>query len=345
MPIASKNSSKKKVASRMPSIPVVDIGAIYGQAPDALAQTAREFGAAFEKFGFATIVGHGVAPATIAAAYNAGNAFFDLPLAHKLASTVPDRVKGRGYVPAGVESVARTLGSDRPPDLVEALVFGSMQDETLPLPLGGASAATGNLFPAEPPELGPAFHAYFMAMRELAGTLMRLAAVALDLPADYFAPSIDRRRGTLRAAFYPEQTDPPAPGQLRYGAHTDYGGFTILRQDDAPGGLQVDLDGSWIDVTPQPGAFTINIGDLVSRWTNGRWRSTLHRVVNPPRDTHASTRRLSLVFFSGPNDDAIIECLPTCHGPGRPALYPPVVARDYIRAKLDSSMPSTLERR
>lgn len=328
-----------------PTIPVVDIGAIYGQAPDALAETAREFGAAFEKFGFATIVGHGVPPSTIDAAYRAGNAFFDLPLAHKLANTVPDRVKGRGYVPAGVESVARTLGSDRPPDLVEALVFGAMQDETLPLPRGGISAATGNYFPAEPPELASAFHAYFMAMRELSGTLMRLAAVALDLPADFFAPFVDRRRGTLRAAFYPEQPDPPAPGQLRYGAHTDYGGFTILRQDDAPGGLQVDLDGSWIDVAPQPGAFTINIGDLVSRWTNGRWRSTLHRVVNPPRDTHASTRRLSLVFFSGPNDDAIIECLPTCQGPGRPAQYPPVVARDYIRAKLDSSMPTTLERR
>jgi len=328
-----------------PTVPVVDIGAIYGQAPDALAKTAREFGAAFERFGFATIVGHGVSPATIAAAYDAGNAFFDLPLAHKLASTVPDRVKGRGYVPAGVESVARTLGSNRPPDLVEALVFAGMQDETLPLPVGGISAATGNLFPAEPPELAAAFHAYFMAVRELAGTLMRLAAVALDLPADYFAPYIDRRRGTLRAAFYPEQPDPPAPGQLRYGAHTDYGGFTILRQDDAPGGLQVDLDGSWIDVTPQLGAFTINIGDLVSRWTNGRWRSTLHRVVNPPRDAHASTRRLSLVFFSGPNDDAIIECLPTCQGPDRPVLYPPVVARDYIRAKLDSSMPTSLERR
>lgn len=96
---------------------------------------------------------------------------------------------------------------------------------------------------------------------------------------------------------------------------------------------------------PHPGAFTINIGDLIARWTNDRWRSTLHRVVNPPRDGAIATRRLSLVFFSGPNDDALIECLPTCMSDANPAKYGPVIARQYILSKLDRSMPAELETR
>lgn len=329
----------------MPSVPVLDISALRGDDADAKRQTARAFARAFETIGFATIVGHGVAPALVEQIYRAGQSFFDLPLAEKLAAAGSERVKTRGYVPAGVESVALTLGEQRPPDLVEALVFPGMHMETaVPTP-GAVSTITGNRYPARPPELAQAAHAYFVAMRDLAADLMRLSALALDLPHDWFEPYIDKRRGTLRLAFYPEQPNPPASGQLRYGAHTDYGGFTILRQDDAPGGLQVDVGGEWIDIAPTSGAFVVNVGDLIARWTNDRWRSTLHRVVNPPRDTHASTRRLSLVFFSGPNDDATIECLPTCRSAAHPAKYAPVVARDYILSKLDRSMPADLAAR
>jgi isopenicillin N synthase-like dioxygenase len=304
---------------------------------------ARQFGHTFETFGFATIVGHGIADPTIQRAYDLANAFFDLPLDEKMRSALPDRVKNRGYVPAGVESVALTRGIDKPPDLVEALVFYALHLEAETLK-PGTSAATGNLIPARPPELAAALRDYFVAVRNLSGDLMRLAALALDLPETYFEPFIDNRKGVLRLAYYPAQVDPPEPGQLRYGAHSDYGGFTILRQDDAPGGLQVELDGQWLDVTPHPGAFTINIGDLIARWTNDRWRSTLHRVVNPPRE-QAIARRLSLVFFSGPNDDARIECLPTCQSAANPAKYGPVVARQYVLSKLDRSMPAELETR
>ncbi len=327
----------------MPAIPVIDMSALRGGDGTARRDLARQFGHTFETFGFATIVGHGVDETVIKRAYGLGNRFFDLPFDEKMRSAVPDRVKNRGYVPAGVESVALTRGDDKPPDLVEALVFYALHLEPADL-RPGTSAATGNLIPAHPPELAAALRDYFVAVRELSGDLMRLSALALDLPETYFEPFIDKRKGVLRLAYYPEQENPPEPGQLRYGAHSDYGGFTILRQDDAPGGLQVELDGQWIDVAPLPGAFTINIGDLIARWTNDRWRSTLHRVVNPPRDA-AKARRLSLVFFSGPNDDALIECLPTCKSGSNPAKYGPVIARQYILSKLDRSMPETLEAR
>ncbi|MFT4173146.1 MAG: 2OG-Fe(II) oxygenase family protein [Rhodocyclaceae bacterium] len=141
------------------------------------------------------------------------------------------------------------------------------------------------------------------------------------------------RRLSLRFVCYPAQRDAPAAGQMRYGAHHDYGGLTILRQDAPPGGLQIaDRDGSWHDVPPQPDSFVINVGDLMSRWTGGRWRSTLHRVVNPPA-AQADLRRLSMVAFTGPNDDAVVSCLPGFR-PVDGQLLAPVVAGDYILGTL-----------
>ena len=112
---------------------------------------------------------------------------------------------------------------------------------------------------------------------------------------------------------YPEQKIAPLPGQLRAAAHTDYGTVTILKPGDTVGGLQVaDSDGNWHDVPMIPGSFVINQGDLMARWTNDRWLSTLHRVANPPEEAKGGSRRLSIVFFHHPNYDATVSCLPTC---------------------------------
>ncbi len=329
----------------MIGIPCIDIGPFYFGNAAERAAIAKSWGTAFEEVGFATIVGHGVPDGLAGRLYRNALKFFEQPLATKLLWQVPDRVKTKGYLPVGIESVARTRGDARPADLCEALVFSSVHLEPGDLPADGRSPVTGNLYPADPADLTNSVRLYFRGVYDLAGTLMRISALALDLPEEYFKPFIDRRRGTLRAVLYPDQPEEPKPGQLRYGAHSDYGGLTILRQDDAPGGLQVfTRSGEWIDVTPVPGSFVINIGDLMARWTIDRWRSTLHRVKNPPRDAAGSTRRLSLVMFTGPNDDAIIECLPTCATAARPAQYPPVKASDYIRDKLNASMPEALAR-
>jgi isopenicillin N synthase-like dioxygenase len=139
----------------------------------------------------------------------------------------------------------------------------------------------------------------------------------------------------LRLAFYPDQAEPPLPGQFRNGPHTDFTGFTVLRQDAAPGGLQVlSPENAWVDVRPVPGTLVINSGDLLQRWTNDRWRSNLHRVVNPDRALTGSAARLSIVMFTGPNADAVVECLPSCTGPGNPPRYEPVVAQDYLMRKI-----------
>jgi isopenicillin N synthase-like dioxygenase len=128
------------------------------------------------------------------------------------------------------------------------------------------------------------------------------------------------------------------PGQLRAGAHTDYGTLTVLRQD-AVGGLQVlDLSDNWIGVDSVPGAFVINIGDLMARWTNDRWRSTLHRVVDPVDANAAKARRQSLVYFQNANWSAEIACLPSCLTPGERPKYESVLAGPHLMNKFRKSV-------
>src|SRR5262249_8375261 len=137
--------------------------------------------------------------------------------------------------------------------------------------------------------------AYYRAMNELIRELMRLAALALSVEETFFDDKIDRSIGTMRLNYYPAQQSAPAAGQLRAGAHSDYGGFTILSGEDVLGGLQVRTrDGRWMDVATTPMRFVVNIGDLLMRWTNDRWLSNLHRVVNPPAGD--GRPRLSIAF-------------------------------------------------
>jgi isopenicillin N synthase-like dioxygenase len=120
---------------------------------------------------------------------------------------------------------------------------------------------------------------------------------------------------------------------LRNDAHTDFGTVTVLYQDDAPGGLQVQhRDGRWLDVPPVPGSFVVNLGRLMTLWTNDRWASTVHRVVNPPPD-QSHLDRISIAFFHQPNPDAAIACIPTCADADNPPRHAPVRSGNYFLSK------------
>jgi isopenicillin N synthase-like dioxygenase len=163
-------------------------------------------------------------------------------------------------------------------------------------------------------------------MERLDLELMRLAALALGVDEHFFEAKLDKHITAMRLNFYPEQRTAPQPDQLRAGAHTDYGLLTILNGESAPGGLQVQTrDGSWIDVETAPDSFVVNIGDLMMRWSNDRWVSNPHRVVNPPAEIAARARRLSIAFFLHPNYDATIECI----APPGQAKYPPIGSGAY----------------
>jgi isopenicillin N synthase-like dioxygenase len=191
-----------------------------------------------------------------------------------------------------------------------------------------------NLWPAPLPEFRSAWSEYFRAQLDLGTRLMRMFALGLGLPSDYFDASIDRSPSSLRAIRYPAREVAPEDGQLRAGAHTDYGTLTILKQDRV-GGLQVmTQNDEWAAVEAIEGAFVINIGDLMARWTNGRWRSTLHRVVDPmPDPTGVIPCRHSMPFFHNANWDAQVTALPTCVPEGERPKYDPVLAGPHLQSK------------
>jgi isopenicillin N synthase-like dioxygenase len=186
------------------------------------------------------------------------------------------------------------------------------------------------IWPPDMPEFRAAWEAYYREMEALAARIMQAFAVALDLDAQFFAPFIDAPVSALRALNYPAQPAVPQPDQLRAGAHSDYGSLTILLPQAGSRGLEIfTRDGIWQEVPPIPDTFIVNIGDLMARWSNDRWRSTLHRVVNHTTET----ARQSLAFFHQPNWSAEITCLPD----KGPAKYPPVLSGPYLMDKFRST--------
>ena len=316
-------------------VPIIDITPFRAGSTARRQAVAAAVDAACREIGFLVIAGHGVPTDLIAEAEAVSRAFFDLPLEEKLLVKRPSLDVTRGYIPLEAESVARSRGNATPGDLNESLMIGPVDvsdDPYYTRPEAGKHFAP-NLWPLRPSALQPIWTSYYQTMARLAADLMELFAVALGLDDPHaFEDKIDRHISRLRVRNYPAPKTAPVPGQLRAGAHTDYGSLTILKTEDRPGGLQVHATtGEWLAVPVVPGAFIVNIGDLMARWTNDRWRSTLHRVVNPPADQTWRSRRQSLVFFHNPNYDALIECLPTCREPGAAPKYPAVTSGEHLR--------------
>jgi isopenicillin N synthase-like dioxygenase len=166
-------------------------------------------------------------------------------------------------------------------------------------------------------------------MHALADELMAVCAVALGLDRDWFAASLDHPTYTLNVNRYPplDVVGPVQEGQFRIGPHTDFGTLTLLDREPGAGGLQVfTADQEWVDAPFVPGTLTINAGDLLSRWTGGRWLSARHRVL-PPQASAPDEDLVSLVFFYECNHDALVESMPPPIGHRR---YTPVYAADYL---------------
>ncbi len=324
-------------------VPVIDLAS--AAAPGQRADVAREIARACAEVGFFAISGHGVPRSVVDDAWSAARRFFDLPDAAKRQAMMPRPGYPYGWSPLAGESLAYSLGDRRPPDLKETYSIGPADITPAPAIQEAVDFAWApNIWPSQPPGFKDALLAYYRAMSDLADRLMRLFALGLGLPEAYFAPTIDRAISALRLLNYPDQDAEPEPGQLRAGAHTDYGSLTILLQEQAPGGLEVQgVDGAWHAMPAMPDTFVVNLGDLMARWTNDRWRSTLHRVVNPPRDAKGSTRRQSMAFFHQPNWDAEITCIPTCLTAGERPKYGPVFSGPHLASKFRSTV--TLEAR
>ena len=322
----------------MREVPVIDLTP-YRNSSDRQS-VARAVDRACRDIGFLVVCGHGVGDDLIAEMERVSTEFFDLPRAEKMKVGRPASGALRGYIPILEENLARSRGAQAPADLNESFMIGMPDPPDTPYHRGPAAGQhfAPNLWPERPARLRAAWTGYFVAMERLATDLLRIFSLALGLEESYFDDKIDRHISRLRVRNYPAPQQPPLPGQLRAGAHSDYGSLTILKTQDRPGGLQVcNKLGEWVDVPFIPGSFIVNIGDMMACWTNDRWVSTLHRVVVPPLERARESRRLSLVFFQNPNYDALVECVPTCHDADAPPKYAPVRAGDYLKSKFEST--------
>jgi isopenicillin N synthase-like dioxygenase len=326
------------------AIPRIDISPfLHGSDADRHA-VARAVDAACADMGFLLVSGHDIPAALVDDMRRVSTAFFERPLEDKLRYRMPpDRY--RGFVAFGNEALAYSLDEETPPDLKESFSIGPVDapDDAYHRAATPANFFAPNMWPDGLPEFQATWTAYYRRMEGLATTLMRIFAMGLGMDEHYFDDKIDRHITNFSVLHYPPQHEAPRPGQLRAGAHTDYGSLTIVKPDGAEGGLQVlAKDGSWLDVPHMPDAFVVNLGDLMAEWTNDRWVSTLHRVVNPSRAAGEAARRLSMTFFHQPNYDAVVQCLPTCADEARPPRYGTTTSGEHVWMKINKQRQGEL---
>ncbi len=298
----------------MMQLPVFDVAALdRGEQSAALRK-------ACEGIGFFYVEGHGVANALIEKAAEEMRAFFALPVEQRMAVELKKSPCNRGYEPMQ----AQTLEPGMPPDLKEGFYAGNDLGPDHPYVRAGYFNQGPNQWPAGLPAFRGALEAYFGEMQGLATRLMGAMAVSLGLKTDHFAGFCDQPMSLLRLLHYPPQPANPSPGEKGCGAHTDWGCLTLLWQD-ANGGLQVQVDGEWIEAPPLPGTFVVNIGDMFARWTNNRYRSTLHRVIN-----RSGRERYSMPFFFEGSPGHEVAVLPGCVAAGEAPLFPPTTVSEHL---------------
>lgn len=303
-------------------VPVIDLSSrdtAAGRA--ALASMIR---AACETSGFFIVTGHGVSPELVERMYTTTNTFFCLQDAEKELSACQ----------AGVSGLRRL-------DTYEAFAVHATGDlsaaEREALGNYPSSWKVANIWPTCPRDFRSTWLEYMSAVTEVSADIMRLFAVALDLPEAFFDDKFNNHVSMLLANYYPPRRADRADEGLRRERHTDWGTLTVLYQEHDDGGLQVqDPHGDWLDVPAVPGSFVVNIGDLMAFWTNGRWASTVHRVTKPSGDSRS---RISIPFFHFPNHDTSIEPLTEF---GEPAGDASVTVGQWFTAKLQAAYAPTL---
>lgn len=294
----------------VPGVPIIDLTETFSDDFEARKRVADKVRLACKDTGFFYVRNHGVPQAAIDGALDVSKRFF--------AKTAEEKMPlqgegGYGYDPPQVQ----VLDPSSPPDLKEGFMTGPPESEL----------ARSVKFPPDMPELQGTLKAYEAEVTKLGVRLMRSIALSLDLLEDYFEDGFDRPGCSVRLLHYSPRPTGAPQNQIGAGAHTDWGAITILYQDDV-GGLEImSAESTWVRAVPVPGTYVINLGDMIRRWTNDTYRSTLHRVVANTADAH----RYSIATFFNPRDDYRVACVPTCLKEGDAPNYPPCTVGEHIR--------------
>lgn len=285
-------------------------------------EIAAEFHAAYSTTGFGYIEDHGVDPVLIDAVFEASRQFHALPLADKMTLAV-DR-SHRGYIAIDTSTdVNSTLADVTKPN--QSASFMMMREDAVVDP--GVYLSGPNRWPALPGFRETLEH-YAAAMSGLGRRLMKIAIIASGSRDFTALDAFDTPTFWLRLLHYPPQPETSPDDLFGSAPHTDFGCLTLLAQDGV-GGLQVKTPaGAWVDVPARPGAFVVNVGDMLYRMSNGRLLSTPHRVIN-----RSGRERYSIPFFFDPNVNTIIQPLRQTGAP----RYNPLVFADFLRSELEAA--------
>ena len=288
-------------------IPVLDLAPYLAGEPGALQRLGSELRRAFEEIGFYFIVGHGVPQSLVDAAFAEAARFHAQPLEDKLAVKMDESLVG--YLPVrGSTTRHSQINPDNKPNVNEAF-FSRRDHQQVAGEPAGLPRDRGRL----PGGDGKARQVAAAALRD-----------ALDLPAGHFDALFAEPCYTLRMSHYP-QHDAPADNEFGLAPHTDTSFMTLLAQNKIPG-LSIRLPtGRWVDAPAIDGAFLVNGGDLLRRWTNDRFLATPHRVAN-----RSGQERYAIPFFFDCGAEVTMECLPTCREPGQPPRYEPITYAAYM---------------
>ena len=302
-------------------IPVIDISGPEREAAAAIGEACRNVG-------FFYVTGHGIPQALIDAQFAAARALFAVSEAEKQALHMRNSLSASGYEPVGGQILDSqdTDAEPAPPDLKESFYCVTNLADDNPATVAPSSEPGLNQWPAGFSAVREQTLRYGDALLALGNRLLELLALSLDLDADWFVPFYEGASGRLRMLRYPPQRADAVFNQIGAGAHTDWGGLTLLAQDTL-GGLEVrDVNGSWVAADPVPGSFVINLGDLMMRWTNGAYASNMHRV----RNNNSAGDRYSIPFFYSPRGTAVIEPIPGCVTPEKPQRFATCTAGEHI---------------
>jgi isopenicillin N synthase-like dioxygenase len=305
------------------ALPVIDIRNSYSGDASERHAVAKAMRAACLDKGFFYITGHGMDDSLISDILAQAQLFFSLPEPAKRLVDKKLSIANRGYEPLGGQRLEQGAHADSK----ESFYIGRDLALSHPQVLAGRFNHGPNVWPAGLARFRPVAERYFTAMDALARTLIRAIAIALGLHEGYFDRFCLEPIATLRLLHYPPQPPDADAATRGAGAHTDFGCITILLQD-VNSGLQVfdRRSNTWITAAPIPGTFVVNLGDLIERWTNGRFSSTRHRVINT-----SGRERHSVAFFYSGNPDYTIECLPTCLEADEIPRYPTTTVEEHLR--------------
>lgn len=296
-------------------IPVVDFAKYDESRPETLVEIGLEVDKALSEIGFMSIINHGVDQKLVDDVFASSKFFFGQDVAEKNRLEYTSAEENFGYQELGQEA----LHPGAPPDLKETL---TMRD---------AYKHVDADWPSD--EFRDLLLEFYSQCFKAANRIQRVFAQIFDLDSEYFVERHGGENVTFRILHYPPLSA-DIDGQLGAGAHTDYGMVTLLFQDMI-GGLEVfDKNAQvWVPVDPAPGAVVINTGDMTEHWTNGKYPSTLHRVQ--PRGGVGD--RYSAVIFYDPDDEVIVDCLPSCVSESNPAKYRPISAKEHVLAKIQAT--------